>query len=80
ELASVTSGDQFGERGASIGISGIPPEPIPAKLLTQTAKSVDDALAKVRAQKAAESIAPIAGDLQNVRDTLPRLLPGQQED
>lgn len=80
ELASVTTGDQFSERGASIGISGIPPEPIPAKSVAKAAQSFDDALTKSRAQKAAANVKPITGDLQNIRDTLPQLLPNQQED
>jgi hypothetical protein len=35
---------------------------------------------RAAAQRAAERIAPVAGDLANIRATLPYLLPGQQED
>ncbi len=80
ELASITSGDQFGERGSDVGIRGIPPEPISTKQVRETAESFDDRIIKGREQKAAASIKPIDGDLQNIRDTLPQLLPAQQDD
>lgn len=74
DFADITTGAGFSERGADIGIEGIPPESIPAGQV--------EAVAQVSAAKPAQGstgrVKP--GDLADIRATLPQLLTGQQED
>lgn len=70
----------FGERSGDSGITGIPPDAIATKEVDAAATSGDADIRKRSQQSAASKLEVKAGDLQNVRDTLPYLLPGQQED
>lgn len=73
-----TAGGDFGERGATAGLFGIPPEPIPTSTVGAAARS--DAQGNLAAQRAGNKLGVKPGDLENTRATLPTLLPGQQED
>lgn len=70
----------FGERSGDSGITGVPPEPIPAGKVDAIAVRGDDELRKRGQQVAASKLEAKPGDLANIRETLPYLLPGQQED
>lgn len=74
------AGADIGEPSGATGDTGIPPEPIPASAVVSAAEG---GIAKQRAlyqQRQAESVAVKAGDLANIKATLPYLLEGQQED
>lgn len=73
------SGDLFGERGPDTGISGSAPDAIPAGSV-KAASAAGDELGRRRDQRAADSVAVKPGDLANIRESLPYLLEGQQED
>lgn len=70
----------FGERSGDSGITGIPPDAIPAGEVKAASTNGDADAAQRSKQRAASSLSVKPGDLQNVRDTLPYLLPAQQED
>jgi transposase len=76
------SGDartDFGERSGDSGITGVPPETIPAKSVVGSATTGTDEIKQKVAQKDAPTNVEI-GSLENVRETLPALLKNQQED
>lgn len=76
------SGDartDFGERSGDSGITGVPPETIPAKTVGESATTGTDELKQKVAQKDAPTNVEVA-NLENVRETLPALLKNQQED
>lgn len=80
ELAGILAGSDFIAGGFDFGGDGVPADSnADASVEAATLNKADDAQ-KRRAQLAAERITVKAGDLQNVRDTLPYLLPNQQED
>lgn len=69
-----------GQRSDDPGVPGIPPDHIAADQTARAADSRSADLKKRAAQRAAEAIAVKPGDLANIRETLPYLLPEQQED
>jgi hypothetical protein len=80
ELASIVTGADFREPGGDSGITGVPAEPIAASqvdaVATGRTQQVEGQLKQRRADKT-----PVAlGDIDNIRTTLPQLLPGQQDD
>lgn len=75
------AGGPVDERGDLDGSEGPPSESLTDEGTEEaTRRSTADDLEKLRAQRAAESIAVVRGDIQNIRDTLPVLLPQQQDD
>ncbi len=79
ELAGIATGSGFRERGSDVGIGGVPPDSIPAATVAGSAASGLEA-AKARTSQRGALSTPISRGIQNVRDTLPSLLPGQQDD
>jgi hypothetical protein len=73
ELADITTGADFNQRGADIGVTGVPLERVPANQVTQLAETGND-------QARPSSRHVTTGDLASIQATLPQLLPGQQED
>jgi ADP-Ribosyltransferase in polyvalent proteins/Type III restriction enzyme, res subunit/Methyltransferase small domain len=69
----------FGERSGDSGITGVPPETIPAKTVIGSATTGTDEIKQKVAQKDAPTHVEVAS-LENVRETLPALLKNQQED
>ena len=78
--ASSDARTDFGERSGDSGITGIPPDAISATEVRDAAAKGNDELRNRAKQSAASKLEVKPGDLQNVRDTLPYLLPAQQED
>lgn len=69
-----------GERSDDPGFAGVPPETVAAGAVEAAAvRGLDDAGKRSR-QRAAEPVPVVLGDLANIRETLPYLLEGQQED
>lgn len=68
------------ERSDDPGFDGVSPETVPAAAVAAAAESGMDDARKRRLQREADAIAVVDGDLDNIRRTLPYLLPGQQED
>ncbi|MBB6578938.1 hypothetical protein HNP33_003043 [Comamonas odontotermitis] len=79
ELAGIATGSDFRERGGDVGVGRVPPESIPTTTVRATATAGLEA-AKARAGQRDSLKTPIARGIENVRATLPSLLPGQQED
>jgi hypothetical protein len=77
--ASSAAGDLFGGRGPDAGDSGVPPDAIPARAVAAAAGATAER-SKRDAQRAASAVAVKHGDLDNIRESLPYLLEGQQED
>lgn len=79
EFAAVASGADFRERGSGIGDAGVPPEPFAA----EASRPIADSPAKQRdrrsEQRQADGVKTAPG-IENIRATLPALLPGQQDD
>jgi len=75
------AGGPVDERSDLDGSEGPSPESLTDEGAEEaTRRSTAGDLEKLRAQRAAESIAVVRGDIQNIRDTLPVLLPQQQDD
>jgi hypothetical protein len=72
-------GDLFSERGGDAGNAGVAVDPIPASAVAQSA-GVNDERGRRAAQRAAAGVKVKPGDLANIRESLPYLLEGQQED
>lgn len=79
ELAGIATGSEFRERGSDVGIGGVPPDSIPAATVAASAASGLEA-AKARTSQRGALSTPITRGIENVRETLPALLPGQQQD
>lgn len=79
EFASVATGSEFRERGSDAGVERVQT----AADAAEAARAVADSRAKQqerkRAQRAADGVKSAPG-IDNIRETLPTLLPGQQED
>lgn len=79
EFAAVSAGADFRERGSGIGDAGVPAEPFAA----EAARAIADSPAKQRdrrsEQRQADGVNTAPG-IENIRATLPALLPGQQDD
>lgn len=80
EHARVSTGADFGERGSDIGVDGVSTDPIPATQVDAVATRGDERAEREQAQRRADRIPVIAGNAENIRQTLPYLLAGQQED
>lgn len=78
--AGSAAGTQFGERGSDVGIIGVPPESIPASAVDAVAEKPTGKLKQVIENNRAEKTPQVSALLQSIRDTLPQLLPHQQED
>lgn len=80
ELESILTGSDFREPGGDSGVTGIPPESIPASevdaVADQGATGVKAEVERMRADKAPVKLA----DIENIRATLPQLMTGQQDD
>lgn len=79
ELADIDAGNQFGERSGDSGITGVPPDAIPASQVVGAAQGPIQSAKNVSAQNKAPTGVKL-GDIDNIRATLPALLPPQQED
>lgn len=79
-LADIATGAQFSERGSDGGLDGVRVDPVPAAQVDAVAKTGTQKLVAETKQKKVQPGNVIAGDLDNIRQTLPYLLPGQQED
>ena len=80
ELTDIVAGADFREPGGDSGISGVPPESIPASQVAAAADQGDAGL-KAGIEQARANKAPLKlGDIDSIRATLPQLLPGQQDD
>lgn len=79
EFAAVASGADFAERGSDVGNQRVQADASTA----EAARAIADSPAKQRdrrvEQRKAESVKSAPG-IDNIRETLPALLPGQQED
>lgn len=78
--AEFDAGTGVDQRGLDFGESGVPPETIPTGQVEKSADGGLSSLKKLNDQRAAEAIEVKPGNLANVRETLPYLLPEQQED
>lgn len=78
--AEFTSRDPDSERSDDPGIEGVQPEAEPAGEVARSADQVAKRAKRAQEQRAAEAVGVEPGDLDNIRQTLPFLLPGQQED
>ena len=79
-LAFSAPGDSDSLGGGRPGGDGIQPDREAGGAAPDAAQRELAALEKLARQKAAQSVAIIPGDLANIRESLPYLLPGQQED
>ena len=79
EFAAVAAGADFAERGSDVGSQRVQADASTA----EAARAIADSPAKQRDRRAeqrkAESVKSAPG-IDNIRETLPALLPGQQED
>lgn len=78
--AGFPAGADLNQRGAGAGKPRVPAEPIATEHVAQAAESGLRDGEKRRAQRLAESVPVKPGDLANIRETLPYLLPEQQDD
>lgn len=78
--AGFPAGADVDQRGAAARKPRVPAEPIPASQVAQAAAGGLRDGDKRRAQRLADSVPVKPGDLANIRETLPYLLPEQQED
>lgn len=79
ELASIATGSDFRERGSDVGIGRIPVERIPTGTVAKSAAASPETAAATPSKRSAVG-KPLARGIDSVRETLPMLLPGQQED
>ena len=80
ELTSIVTGADFSERGGDSGITGVPPEPISTSQVDAAADQSPTGLKAGIERARANKVTVTPGDIDNIRATLPQLLPGQQED
>ncbi len=80
ELEGVTAGSDFSERGGDSGIEGIPLESIAASEVVAVADKGNAGLKASVERVRADKVAVIPANLDNIRTTLPQLLPGQDTD
>src|SRR5690606_24924298 len=79
--ASGLAGSDDDPRGGGFGNDGIQADPVGAGgTATPAGFQPSDEAARLNAQRSADALRPVPGDLDNVRATLPYLLEGQQED
>ncbi|TCL39943.1 helicase-like protein [Anaerospora hongkongensis] len=62
------------------GLPGVPSDPRAAEAVIESSADRTETSEKLAAQKKADSISVKVADLDNIRDTLPFLMPEQQED
>lgn len=79
-LAGLDAGIDDGERGRDSGFEGIPPESVGAEAVSATAETGSERLHKKIAQQKAQTVKVIPGDLDNIHQSLPYLLPEQRGD
>lgn len=79
EPTQFTAGINDGERSGDAGIAGVPPESIPAAQVRATAATGVSDAEKRSEQRAADKVASKPG-IENIRATLPYLMPAQQDD
>lgn len=78
--AGRTAGVDDDPRGGGLGDAGVQPSAVATKQAAAVADPGAQLARKLKAQRAAESVPVKTADLQNIRDTLPFLLPGQHDD
>ena len=79
-LEGFDAGFDFSEPSGDFGFDGVPNDPIPASKVTAVARDATTEARKRREQKDAGKLKVKRGDQANIRETLPYLLSGQQED
>lgn len=79
EFASVATGSEFRERGSDAGVERVQTTADAAEAARAVADSRAKQQERKRAQRAADGVKSAPG-IDNIRETLPTLLPGQQED
>lgn len=79
-LEDIAAGSRFRERGSDTGFDGVSADPIPASQVEAAAGAGAAIVPRLAQQRAAEKLTVVPGDLENIRATLPYLLPEQQED
>lgn len=79
-LEDIAAGSRFRERGSDTGFDGVSADPIPASQVEAAAGAGAAIVPRIAQQRAAEKLTVVPGDLENIRATLPYLLPEQQED
>ena len=80
ELESILAGSDFSEPGGDSGIEGVPPDSIPAAKVAATADQSATGLKAGIERTRADKVPVKLRDIDNIRATLPQLLPGQQDD
>lgn len=80
EFTSIVTGIDFREPGGDSGITGVPPEPISTSQVDAAADQSPTGLKAGIERARANKVTVTPGDIDNIRATLPQLLPGQQED
>lgn len=78
-LEDIAAGSRFRERGSDTGFDGVSADPIPASQVEAAAGAGAAIVPRIAQQRAAEKLTVVPGDLENIRATLPYLLPEQQE-
>ncbi len=79
-LTLSSTGVDDGERGSSVSNERSPVESVDASAVERAAEQAVSLKQKLAAQRAAQDVPVIHGDIANIRDSLPILLPGQQDD
>lgn len=75
------AGSADGQRGADAGDSGSPAGGVTDEGVEEAARrAAADRLTRGKQQREAEGVAVVPADIDNIRDTLPVLLPEQQDD
>jgi hypothetical protein len=77
---SSATGTELDQRGRDPREQRVPPEPIPAGAVVASSTRGTGEAGKRAAQRRANDVPVKLGDLDNIREALPYLLPGQQED
>lgn len=79
-LTDSATGSMLGERSGDTGVDGSPVDAVAAKAVVKAAARILDLKEKQAAQLAAQSVKVISGDLANIEQSVPFLLPGQRDD
>lgn len=80
ESAERTAGSEFDQRSGDFDVARTSPEPVAAAAVDKAATRVHELKARLEAQKSAQRVKVVPGDLGNIEQTLPLLLTGQTDD
>lgn len=80
ESADSTAGSEFDQRSGDFDVTRTSPEPVAAAAVDKAATRVHELKARLEAQKTAQRVKVVPGDLGNIEQTLPLLLTGQSDD